>query len=259
VPNFDTYPYGSKKGDKQMITDTKTVVSEGGKIAKTNHQTAIKDSKLKITTSKLIRWSGLAAMAAGIIFAGIQPIHPPDVLSSVTTNAWAIITSLKFIMCFFFLLGIAGLYARQVEESGRLGLAGYLVFSFSWALQSGFVFAEAFILPVLATAVPQFIESYLGVVNGHPGQMDIGALPGLYNLLVGIPYMLGGVLFGIAMFRARVLPRWPSGMLAIVALLTPAAALLPHAIQRMVAGMPMGIALAWLGYTLWSERREKAS
>jgi hypothetical protein len=39
--------------------------------------------------------------------------------------------------------------------------------------------------------------------------------------------------------------------------LTPLAALLPHDIQRLAA-MPMGIALAWLGYALWSERREQA-
>jgi hypothetical protein len=63
----------------------------------------------------------------------------------------------------------------------------------------------------------------------------------------------------MATFRARVLPRWPAGLLAVVAVLTPAAALLPHAIQRVVAGMPMGIVVAWLGYALWSERREKGS
>ena len=32
-------------------------------------------------------------------------------------------------MGFFGLFGIAGLYARQVEKSGWLGLAGYLLFS----------------------------------------------------------------------------------------------------------------------------------
>ena len=41
--------------------------------------------------ANLIRWSGLAAMGAGIIFAGIQPIHPPDVLASVTTSLWAVV------------------------------------------------------------------------------------------------------------------------------------------------------------------------
>ena len=47
---------------------------------------------MKITASSLIRWAGLAALVAGLIFAGIQPIHPPDVVASVNTGAWAIIT-----------------------------------------------------------------------------------------------------------------------------------------------------------------------
>jgi Na+/H+ antiporter NhaD/arsenite permease-like protein len=86
---------------------------------------------MKPTASKLIRWTGLAALGAGIIFAGIQPIHPPDVLSSVTTGSWAIITTLKTVMCLLFLLGIAGIYARQVGKVGWLGLAGFLLLSLS--------------------------------------------------------------------------------------------------------------------------------
>jgi hypothetical protein len=35
-------------------------------------------------------------------------------------------------------------------------------------------------------------------------------------------------------------------------------ALLPHQLERLAA-MPMGFALAWLGYALWSERRGQAS
>ena len=70
--------------------------------------------------------------------------------------------------------------------------------------------------------------------------------------------MLGGLLFGIATLRAGVLPRWAGGLLAITAALTPLAALLPHQIQRLAA-MPMGLALAWLGYALWSELREQAA
>jgi len=196
-------------------------------------------------------------MAAGIIFAGIQPIHPPDFLSSVTTGAWAIITPLKTAMCLLFLLGIAGLYVRQVEEAGWLGLAGFLLFSLSWALQTAFVFAEAFILPLLATAAPKFVEGFLGIFNGRPVEMNLGALPAAYTL-VGVLYVLGGLLFGIATLRAGVLPRLPAGLLAVAAALTPAAALVPHELQRLAA-MPVGLALAWLGYALWSERREQAS
>ncbi len=227
-----------------------------------NRQTTVmkgnnKERTMKITASSLIRWAGLAAMVAGIIFAGIQPIHPPDVLSSVTTGAWAIITPLKTVMCLLALLGIAGLYARQVKEAGWLGLAGFLLFSLCWALELAFIFAEAFILPLLATAAPTFVEGFLGIFNGHPIETSLGALPALYTL-VGILYMLGGLLFGIATLRAGILSRWPAGLLAVAAAVTPAAALLPHEIQRL-AGIPVGLALAWLGYALWSERREQAA
>jgi hypothetical protein len=40
--------------------------------------------------------------------------------------------------------------------------------------------------------------------------------------------------------------------------LTPAAALLPHAIQRLAA-IPVALAIAWLGYALFSERRARVS
>jgi len=197
-------------------------------------------------------------LVAGIIFAGIQPIHPPDVLSSVTTGAWAIIISLKLAMCLLFLVGITGIYARQVERAGWLGLVGFILLSLAWWLQTAYVFAEAFILPVLATAAPQFVDSFLGIARGNPGEMNIGALPTIYSLGIGIPYMLGGLLFGIATLRAGILPRWPAGLLAVAAALTPAAALLPHDIQRLAA-IPVGLALAWLGFALWSERREQAA
>jgi hypothetical protein len=209
---------------------------------------------MKITASRVIRWSGLAALVAGIIFAGIQPIHPPDVLSSVTTGSWAIIPTLKTVMCLLFLLGIAGLYARQVEEAGWLGLAGFLLLILCWWLQSAYVFAETFILPQLATSASPFVVSFLGIASGNPGEMNIGPLPAIYSLGIGIPYMLGGLLFGIATLRAGILPRWAAGLLAVAATLTPAAALLPHDIQRLAA-IPVGLALAWLGYALWSERR----
>ena len=70
--------------------------------------------------------------------------------------------------------------------------------------------------------------------------------------------MLGGLLFGIATFRAGILPRWAAGLLAVGAMLAPVAALLPHELQPKVA-VPVGLALAWLGYALWSERREHAA
>ena len=107
-------------------------------------------------------------------------------------------------------------------------------------------------MPILATASPAFVDSFLGVVNGSPGDMSIGAIVPAYTM-VGILYLTGGLMFGIATFRAKVLPGTPAALLAITALLTPAAVLLPHEVQRLAA-IPMGLSLAWLGYALWSEK-----
>jgi hypothetical protein len=210
---------------------------------------------MKVTASSLIRWSGLAALVAGLIFAIIQPIHPPDVVASVNTAAWAIITPLKTAMCLLFLIGITGIYARQVNQAGWLGLAGFLLLIACWWLQTAFVFAEAFIAPPLAATAPEFVDGILGISFGHTGGIDLGALPAIYGL-VSILYLLGGLVFGIATLRAGVLPRWPAGLLAVAALLTPAAALLPHAIQRLAA-IPVALAIAWLGYALFSERPQQ--
>jgi hypothetical protein len=245
-----------------MTTDERTStdgLAAGVERGKPQAVTDGKKRNIVPTAPSLIRWTGLAAVIAGIIFAGIQPIHPPDVLSSVTTDAWAVIMPFKTAMCLLFLLGIAGIYARQVGKAGWLGLAGFLLLSLSWWLQTAFVFTEAFVLPPLASVAPEFVDALLRVIAaGQTSEVNLGLLPTIYSLGVGVPYMLGGLLFGIATLRAGILPRWPAGLLAVAAALTPLAALLPHEIQRL-AGIPVGLALAWLGYALWSERRGQAS
>ncbi len=228
------------------------------KLANTNSQTAIKESKMKVTTSNLIRWSGLSAMAAGIIFAGIQPFHPADVISSVNTSAWAIITSLKTIMSIFGIFAIAGLYARQVEETGWLGLAGYLSLTTFYAVQMCYSFAEPLMLPLLTTEAPIFVRSVLQMASSSPTEMNLGAFATIFSLL-GVLYLLGNLLFGIAMFRARILSRWAAGLLALSGpIAITMVALLPHQLERLAA-VPMGFALAWLGYSLLSERSEQVS
>lgn len=219
----------------------------------TQHQIAMKEHDMQPTNSNLIRWAGIAAMLAGAIFVGIQPIHPADALASVTTSLWAVITPLKTAMCMLFLLSITGLYARQAARAGWLGLAGFLMLTLSWALQLTFIFAEAFILPVLAPVAPTFVESFFSILNGSTSQIALGALPALYTL-VGIMYIFGGLVFGIATLRARVMPRWAAGLLVVAAAITPAAALIPHPLNRVLA-VPTGIAFVCLGYALWSERR----
>jgi hypothetical protein len=202
------------------------------------------------SVSAIIRWTALAAVPAGLIFAGIQPIHPPDYLASVNTGTWATFMYFKLAMCLFFLVGITGIYSRQAHRTGWLALAGAALLIVTWFLQSVFIFTEGFILPVLADTAPQFVESFLTLANGTQPSTSIGAAPLLYGV-AGLFYMLGGLVFGIATVRAGVLPKWAAILLAVAATLTPFAALLPHEMQRL-AGIPVGLAIAWLGYAAWS-------
>lgn len=212
---------------------------------------------MKTTASNLIRWAGLSAVVGGSLFVGIQAIHPPMSLSSVTTDTWAFVHYLGVAMCLLILLGIAGIYARQVEKAGWLGLTGFLSFGVMWVVTAAFQFVEAFVLPLLATDAPKFVEGFLGLPSGSPSEVSLGILPVVWSL-TSVLYLLGGVLLGIATFRAGILPRWAGAALAVGTVAPVAFSLLPHEFVR-IAALPVGLALAWLGYALWSERRAPAA
>ena len=208
---------------------------------------------MKPSNDTLLRLAGLAALLAGICYVLVGLFHPANVAASVTTTRWQIVHVLACAMCFFGLLGMAGLYARQAVKTGWVGLAGYLLLSLWLTLVMGFSFVEAFILPHLASAVPAFIQSWMGMLVGPAGPFDLGILPTIWTstapMLIG-----GGLLFGIATFRAGILPRWAGALLALSVLLAPVAVLLPNASQPKIA-LPFGVALAWLGFALLAERR----
>jgi hypothetical protein len=239
-----------------MSINSKTTISEGDKPMNTNRQTAIKESKMKLTTPKLVRWAGLSSIVAGVLFMIVGMFHPLNTLASVTTTRWAIVHILASAMCFFVLLGMAGLYARQAEKTGWLGLAGFFLYSLNWVLTVAFTFAEVFILPQLATQSPAFVQGFLGAFSSS-SDPNFAVLTNLWSV-TGVLYILGGLLFGIATFRAGILSRWAAGLLAVGSVLSPAAALLPHEYEPLVA-VPVGLALAWLGYSLFTERRAPAS
>jgi hypothetical protein len=110
----------------------------------------IKESNMKPTPASLMRLAGLSAVVAGLCFLVIGLFHPLNEPSAVNAT-WVYVHIAATALGFFGLLGMAGLYARQVEEAGWLGLAGFLLFTVWMTLACGFSFVEAFILPKLAT------------------------------------------------------------------------------------------------------------
>ena len=65
-----------------------------------------------------------------------------------------------------------------------------------------------------------------------------------------VAYLAGGLVFGIALYRARVLARWAAALLAVGGVVTVALSVMPDAFYRFLA-FPNGIAMVGLGYSLW--------
>ncbi|MBC3194167.1 hypothetical protein H7X46_24240 [Pseudonocardia sp. C8] len=213
---------------------------------------------MTISAAHLTRAAGLFAVVSGVLYIIIQFVHPAENVATVTGNAWAIVGYMTIAMAVLGLIGVTGIYLRQVTESGLLGLIGLVLFGLFFLLVTAFTFAETLIMPPLAAESPRFVDSFLGIFSGAGAQVDLGLLPAL-NPVAGVLYVLGGALFGFATFRARVLDRWAALLLALGALLTPVVSLLPHAIGRFAA-IPVGLAMIWLGYSLWAtERRTVAA
>jgi len=224
----------------------------------TKGKISINENKTKMTAATLMRLAGVSAMVTGLSIIIIGMFHPLNIPSAVTTATWVNVHIFATALGFFGLFGMAGLYARQVEESGWLGLIGFLLFSAWMTLVCGFSFVEAFIEPRLVTESPAFIASLMGMFTSMPSEIDLGILPTLWNIS-GLLIILGPLLFGIATFRARVLPRWAGALLALVAVLVPVGGMVPPEYQAKFIMIPLGLAVAWLGYALFSERRVQAS
>lgn len=208
---------------------------------------------MSITPTTLTRGAAVAAILAGLAYIAIQFIHPADVIESLSTQAWVNVHILSFAEAVLALVGVTGLYLFQVRKVGILALIGYLMFGFFFILQASFNFAEAFIAPLIAVNAPQLAVDFVGLFGRYPAETDLGALAAVP--LVGlILYAGGAILFGIATIRARILSRGAAILLLVAAAVTPLAALLPHTLERLAA-VPMGIALVWLGYSLWRNTR----
>jgi hypothetical protein len=204
---------------------------------------------MTITSATLTRSAGVAAVTAGAIFIGVQLDHPQLTVAGVNTTEWAVRSSLKVLMAALALVGIAGMYLHQVRKMGMLGLVGYLLFAANYLVIVSTSFVAAIVLPAIADTSPTYVTNVLVAASGHHPPGDTGSLYAVL-LLGGLLYLAGGLLFGVALYRARVLPRWASALLAVGGLAAAGLGLLPDPWFRLLA-VPNGIAMIALGYSLW--------
>ncbi len=210
-----------------------------------------------MTTATLTRAAGVCAIVAGVLFTLPQFIHPEDEIAAVTTTGWAVAHLVNMTMAILAVVGLTGLYLLQVRETGVLGLIGFMLFGTGFLMIAIVSFAEAVILPQIADAAPGYVSDFLATLVDDPVRGDVGGLT-LANQVAGVTYLLGGLVFGIALYRARVVARWAALLLSIGTVASLAVAVLPDSMLR-TATFPTAVALMGLGYSLWREQADAAS
>src|SRR5258705_2979372 len=208
---------------------------------------------MTVTARNLNRAAGLAAVAAGLLFIGVQINHPHLDATSITTTEMAIRGSLKILMAVLALVGITGMYLRQFKQAGVLGLVGYVLISTGYLLIMNTAFVAAYVLPSIAGTSSGYVNDVLAAATNRSAIGNIGLLNTAIHVQ-GITYLAGGLLFGIALYRAAVLARWAAALLAVGGIVTAVLSVMPDAFYRLLA-LPNGIAMMALGFSLWREQR----
>ena len=204
---------------------------------------------MTITASTLTRLAGIAAAAGGLIFMGVQINHPHTDIATIASTEMVVRNTLKLLMAALVLVGITGMYLRQTKQTGLLGLAGYLTFGLGYLLIMCTTFVSAYVLPSLVGTDSAYVRDVLAAATNGSAEGDIGALSTVFQVQ-GFAYLAGGLLLGVALYRARVLTRWAAALLAVSGPLSAALSVMPDAFYRMLA-FPNAIAMVALGYSLW--------
>ncbi len=147
-------------------------------------------------SSKMIRWGGPAAMLGGVAYmatwGAVYLIYDlfAEEAKGTFFGAHAFIHMLDVPTFALLLIGAVGVYLRQSGRLGKVGKAGF------YLTVAGFGLSVAGGLTIIAVGLAVSDEATLGI-------LDVVTHP-LAHLL----YAIGSLVFGIATFRAGVLPRW---------------------------------------------------
>jgi len=190
-----------------------------------------------MTSAKLIRWTGLAAMLGAAVWWASWILNGFTKDGSVTIlglseRGWRTVANaalLSFIGC------LAGIAAAHASRAGKVAIIGFLTT----------------LLALVAMLAGNVIEFW--VASDPGGSMQ------LFGLFV---QPIGLILLGFPVFKANVLPRWgrpvPLGFGAILGLMLVVVMVrMATGIQlqeKLLALVIMTIGLGWmvLGYALWS-------
>ena len=196
----------------------------------------------------LLRWSGLALVAGGLLMAVATALHPSRETPTTIVEAELRLVAahaLFTLSSLLVLLGLPGLYGAASVRMGRLGLVGFPA-AFAGTMLIAVSGNFGFLAPVLATQSPQSIDA----INRYLPEVAL-------NVVAFGGFVVGFVLFGVAMAKTASFPR-PSGLLVAVGA---PSQVVGFALAQFVSpalwavavlgSLALGAGLAWPGFRMW--------
>jgi hypothetical protein len=178
--------------------------------------------------TKFFRLSGLIAMLS---FA-VTLLFNIGLFANIVPRSWEYWGYL--VMTVLFTFALIGVYARQIDKAGYLGLVGFFLAEIGLFLSIIWFGYASLVFPVLRTQFPEAIQPILG------GPLGAAVV---VNMYLGF---LGNLIFYIATIRAKVLPAW--GAWVVIAGLVIGFFPVPLNLGTIISAA----GLAWLGYAMWS-------
>ena len=202
-----------------------------------------------MATQTFLLISGLALTLGGAIqaIASIAHLNNQDP-NAVKSNMWVPL-QVAFGFAYLFIgFGLGGVYLRQGEQSGIIGLVGFILALLGSLLTMPTSFMWAFVAPYLAKQ-DSYSKAPIDLLGAN------GQIPGIFKLLLAYIFLLmpGFILLGIATIRAGVFPSL-AGWLILVGIIIsqPGNMVAKLAFLRNVGGVLFGAGLTWLGIVLVS-------
>ena len=178
-----------------------------------------------------VRLGGFAAIVAGalLVVSDLLRLYIRNLADADTVQYIFLVDGwVGVLLAVAVQLGLVGLYAPKAKAIGVLGVFGLVIAFIGIMLTMGASFAFPFNRPIVW---PWETQEY--------GEEPLGAI-----LVLGLSFVLGCLLVGVGMLRAKVYSRAAVALFIVGALIL----LTPLALNDVI----FAVALAWLGYEIFT-------
>lgn len=184
-------------------------------------------------SATLFQLGGIASLGAAVLYAIGNLIY---FLAGQPQGPIASVIWTSFVGDTLLVLGLGALYARQARRAGILGLVGYVL---------------------LIVGTMFFIGNYavsLGITSGILTTEQIAQVPAYSVPSTIMPWiwMAGLIVFGIAIYRAQVLPKYAGALLVLTAILQQLTGWVGFVMP--IFAVLSFVVWAWLGYALFTDK-----